>query len=125
LFAIWISLAVVLIAFVASCEIFVPGCGSNVSSWLGPPDIHSTMSDLAGVPRGLFSAARANRSASGVSQAMPERPNAAPRAERREKWAGEPQLGVVVMECRSLSQMTNDQAPMTKQIQNPKYLFLH
>ena len=33
-----------------SPEIFLPGCGSNVSNWLGPPASHNTISDCAGRP---------------------------------------------------------------------------
>ena len=48
----------------------VPGCGSNVSSWLGPPCSQSRMIDWAW-SRGLpgASAARASRWPTGVSQA--------------------------------------------------------
>src|SRR5262245_56849920 len=66
----------------------VPGCGSKVSSWLGPPAIHRTMIDWAcsgGVPG--FSAARARKWLTGVSHAAPARP-AAPRNPRRERrWS--------------------------------------
>src|SRR5947207_11793348 len=85
------SFAAVLIAFVDSCEIFVPGCGSKVSNWLGPPLIHRMITDFAGLPLGSSSAARANRSAIGVNQAMPDRPIAACTNDRRRKCAAEPQ----------------------------------
>ncbi len=57
-----------------SPAIFLPACGSNVSNWLGPPDIHSIMTDLAGAWAGAFSWARPSQCATGVSHASPPRP---------------------------------------------------
>ena len=79
------SFAAVLIALVELCEIFAPGCGSNVSSWLGPPAIHSTISDFAGLPlrrffRGPRQPLRQRRQPADARQAQ-----AAANAERREK----------------------------------------
>ena len=62
---------------------FVPGLGSNVSNWLGPPPIQRTMTDFAGVRS--FSAARARAVPRGVSHDKPAAPAAA-RKPRRWKW---------------------------------------
>src|SRR3954469_1778002 len=86
------SFAAVLTALVASCEILVPGCGSKVSNWLGPPLIHRMITDFAGLPLGSSSAAPARRSGRGVNQTMPDRPIAAWTNDRRQKCAAEPQL---------------------------------
>jgi hypothetical protein len=51
--------------------VFVPGCGSNVSSWLGAPSIQSKITDLGRVFVPLASAARANGSAKGARNAAP------------------------------------------------------
>jgi len=43
----WMPLSAVLIALVPPAAV-VPGWGSNVSSWLGPPESQSKISDRAG-----------------------------------------------------------------------------
>src|SRR4051794_32931291 len=58
----------------------VPGLGSKVSSWLGPPPIHSTTTDFAG--RRSLSAAGASAVPSGVSHAN----EAAPAARNWRRW---------------------------------------
>src|SRR5262249_7699020 len=63
-----------------------PECGSNVSSWLGPPASHRTMTDLA---RGslLFSASSASSWPRGVSHVRPATPAIFSNV-RREKCSG-------------------------------------
>ena len=70
--------------------ILLPGCGSNVSSWLGPPPSHSRMTDCAG-PRD-FSACWARSCPTGVSQREPGQLEETAAVECRQRKAhGDPQ----------------------------------
>ena len=64
----WMPLAAVAMALVPPA-IFLPGCGSKVSSWLGPPPSQSRMTDCAG-PR-VFSACCGQKLADGRQPGEP------------------------------------------------------